>query len=104
MLQLCEVTFSIKDESGPVRWATVKAEVDIQNSTVEGSLITLKPIIGVTDANGICVLNLIRRDSFKTGGIYHVTAVAPSNERLLYDRRVYVMNASSGTADNLIPA
>jgi len=101
---LCAVTVSVRDETGPVPGAIVKANMDTQNSTVDGSLIALTVTTGVTDANGLCVLTLIRKDSFTAGGIYHITATSQFAERPLYDRRVYITNASEVTADKLVPA
>lgn len=101
---LCVVRFVVRDAGATVKHARVEALLDTQNSTTDGNLIAMSTTSGVTDANGIVDLTLIRRDSFTAGGVYHVTVLASSNERPLYDRRVYVMNASIGTADKLIPA
>ena len=101
---LCTVRFLVREAGRLIEHARVEALLDTQNSTTDGNLIANSTTSGVTDANGIVDLILIRRDSFTAGGIYHVTVLAASNERPLYDRRVYVMNASVGTADKLIPA
>lgn len=98
---LCTVRFSVRDASGPIANAVVEAGLDAINATIENSLIALTVTYGVTDSSGIADLVLIRQDSFVTGGIYHFVVTQPCG-KVAFDKRAYVMNASTGTADDLV--
>jgi hypothetical protein len=98
---LCTVRFSVRNESGPIANAVIEAGLDLINATIENSLIAQTKTFGVTDSNGICDLVLIRRDSFTSGGIYQIVGTQPCG-KVFFNKRCYVMNASTGTADDLV--
>lgn len=100
---LCTVRFSVRDASGPIANAVVEASLNAINATIENSLIALTVTYGVTNPNGIADLVLIRQDSFTNtgGGIYHFVVTQPCG-KVVFDKRAFVMNASTGTADDLV--
>lgn len=98
---LCTVRFSVRNEAGTIANAVIEAGLDVINATIENSLIAQTKTFGVTGANGICDLVLIRRDSFTAGGIYHIVVTQPCG-KVMFDKRCYIMNASEGMADDLV--
>lgn len=100
---LCTVRFSVRDASGPIANAVVEAGLDAVNATISNSLIALTVTYGVTDSDGIADLILIRQDSFTNtnGGVYHFVVTQPCG-KVAFDKLAYVMNASTGTADELV--
>jgi hypothetical protein len=99
---LCTVRFSVVHQGSVVSGATVTAEVDTLNSTVDTALVARTKTTGTTNGSGYVDLVLIRKDAFTAGGTYRVK-VKDAAGVVLYSRFVTIPNANTATADDLVP-
>jgi hypothetical protein len=97
---LCNVLFAITHVGNPVHNARVTAELMDANPTVDNYLLSKQVIVGVTDANGECVLTLVQRGQFTRGGKYRIRAVDQLGKEL-HNRTVTIPNQGTVNAEDL---
>lgn len=97
---LCNVLFAITHVGNPVHNARVTAELMDANPTVDNYLLSKQVIVGVTDANGECVLILVQRGQFTRGGKYRIRAVDQLGKEL-HNRTVTIPNEGTVNAEDL---
>jgi len=100
---LCNVLFSVIHLGNPVENASVTACLEDENPTVDNYLISRQVTHGTTDANGNCVLTMVRFAQFTRGGVYRIK-VADSLGRTIHDRKVKVPDQSTANAEDLLDA
>jgi hypothetical protein len=100
---LCNVLFSVIHLGNPVENASVTACLEHENPTVDNYLISRQVTHGTTDANGNCVLTMVRFAQFTRGGVYRIK-VADSLGRTIHDRKVKVPDQSTANAEDLLDA
>lgn len=98
---ICNVLFTVVDNSGnPIYKASVYATLE-PNATVSGILVSSAVNSGQTATNGTCTLSLIQYDEFTAGGEY-ILRVTDRQGKLIWTKRCQIPNTSSAIAEELV--